>query len=136
MRLTASMLNRKTLCLLLAASGGMSPTSGHAARAEPVVPAAVDGAGIRTAPAFLGSGVQAWDIALPTVEADLAPAGGGVAKTGMVFSLPVPVAAGKIYVGIYTILTDAVVAIVHPRAKARGCQFIRQYDNVEALKPY
>ena len=26
--------------------------------------------------------------------------------------------------------------MVHPRAKARGCQFIRQYDNVEALKQY
>ena len=96
MRLRASMLNRKTLCLLLAASGGMSPTPGHAARVEPVVSAAVDGAGIRTAPAFLGSGVQAWDIALPTVEADLAPAGGGVAKTGVVFSLPVPVVASQL----------------------------------------
>ena len=70
----------------------------HAERAEPVPYHPIVGlsGGVNATAAFLGSGSQAFDLTLPTIQIDLATPVRGMQKTGEVFSLPAPVTAAQL----------------------------------------
>ncbi|MEQ1638262.1 MAG: trypsin-like peptidase domain-containing protein [Methylococcales bacterium] len=47
--------------------------------------------------AFLGAGVQAFDLNLPTIQIDLNASAEGAHKTGVVYQLPKPIAAAQLF---------------------------------------
>ena len=70
----------------------------HAERAEPMPYHPIVGlsGGVNATAAFLGSGSQAFDLTLPTIQIDLATPVRGMQKTGEVLSLPAPVTAAQL----------------------------------------
>lgn len=90
-------MNKMTLLLIYLGMLCLS-TPGYAERAEPVQyrPIVPLSGGVNATAAFLGSGSQAFNLTLPTLQIDLPAPVRGVTKTGEVFPLPAPVTAAQL----------------------------------------
>lgn len=104
-------MNKMTRLLLYLGMLCLS-TPGYAERAEPVQyrPIVPLSGGVNATAAFLGSGSQAFNLTLPTLQIDLPAPVRGVVKTGEVFPLPAPVTAAQL---TWEPLAGGYVARVH-----------------------